>query len=469
MFSKEINPADLRVPPSKEEIKSLNDRFRAILPRMPKAERRLPLVVEFIGPPKAFKTTIRDMIAKFLDRSGLSVIAPPEGASLEMMRPLRENLLVFNTATATYALEHLLRACYPANKHQLALFDRGIIDSQCWFQALLTLRHVDERTEETVRNFFALDAWSHLVSCVVLLHCNPAISTERGNVSALAYEERLATSTHFLETLGAVYKSKEWHKKLRLRPRDVLEIETSDPNLNLPRLALHIAGQIAEMLESAVDPEYATIPSQSVSFEGFRSATDPVASHWSRQVEYRRKHDVETDPSRKQVVAVGFVQIGDKVFRAQRSGDANRPELRSKWSICIGGHVERLDSTNGEGLEEKALAALRRELREELIFDGDPEVELMGWVNEASTEAGMHHVAAVHRVTLPEGRLRIRPGVLDQEFGEKSWAMLESPRLKEDAAKFDPWSQIIIEHFFGGPKYRPSGQMRLPTGAPRSS
>ena len=71
--------------------------------------------------------------------------------------------------------------------------------------------------------------------------------------------------------------------------------------------------------------------------------------------------------------------------RTQAGGDAR---LHDRWSIGVGGHLNPGDGDLAGGL--------RREWREELDADFEPEFELVGLLNDDTTDVGGVHVGAVY-------------------------------------------------------------------------
>jgi predicted NUDIX family phosphoesterase len=120
-------------------------------------------------------------------------------------------------------------------------------------------------------------------------------------------------------------------------------------------------------------------------------------------------------------------------------------------SVGVGGHVEQEDATGTADLQATLKNCLLRELKEELLFDGTPELKLLGFVNDESVDAGRFHMAAVYLAKFAPGRVRVRPEVSDQEFGTKSWAMVEPEKITREISSFDPWSQHIIAHLWKVP------------------
>lgn len=458
----EIPPEELQGEVNESELEALNARFAAIAARLSSAERPLPFVFEFLGTPKAGKTSVRDMIGRLAEKNGFRVFCPIEGASLPSRRVLREDLVAYNAWTGCYALQTLLTACIPVSQHDLVLFDRGIVDAACWFEALARLNLLEAHASEIIRPFFTLGKWTRYLDGLILMTCDPAVSASRESEANLARTGNVATSDEFLNELSHVYR----HGGTRTSELDeeiaVVGIDTSAEGCGLARTALVVANYLAKTMESKLNPLYITIATESIRFRGFRPVEPALLKEWERIRRTTPRDDAETDASQKQLVAYAFIEAGDKILRLRRAGPANRPELRKKLSIGVGGHAESIDDSGESPLEEVLKQALQRELREELIFDVAPELDLVGFINDESIEAGKYHIAAVFRAVFPTGRLRVRPDVSDQEFGAKSWALVPREKLFAASGDFDPWSQYIIEHVLGGPKVQLDTQAVLP-------
>ena len=458
----EIGPEELQGKVKESELEALNGRFAAIAARLSSAERPLPFVFEFLGSPKAGKTSVRNIIGRLADKNDFRVFCPIEAASLPSRRALRENLVAYNIWTGCYAIQTMLAACLPVGQHDLVLFDRGIVDAKCWFEMLRRLHMVEEQPSESIQRFFALGEWTRFLDGLCLMTCDPAVSARRESEAHLSRTGNLATSDEFLKDLLHVYRNGFTLNTERTEEITILGIDTSSEQSTPIRTAFVVANRLAATMESKLNPHYITIATDSIRFKGFLPANPALLKEWGQIRQTTPKDDAETDPSQKQLVAYAFIEVGDEILRLHRTGPANRPELRQKLSIGVGGHAESIDDRGESRLEEILKRSLQRELREELIFDVPPEVVLVGFINDESIEAGKYHVAAVFRATFPAGRLRVRPEVSDQEFGAKSWALVPREKLFAASADFDPWSQYMIEHVLGGPKVQLDEQTLLP-------
>src|SRR5256886_1062323 len=82
---------------------------------------------------------------------------------------------------------------------------------------------------------------------------------------------------------------------------------------------------------------------------------------------FRPRATVEQDSSFKQIIPYLIVRHAGRLFLSQRSTQGGEGRLHGKYSIGVGGHINRRDV---EGAEEVIDAGLRRELEEELLIRG---------------------------------------------------------------------------------------------------
>lgn len=451
----------LTQPVTDADVSKVNRTYETLGLKLSDAECRLPFVVEFLGTPKAGKTSVRNMIGRLAEKHTFRVYCPNEGASTPSRRAIRQHLAAFNTLNACYALDQLLSKCIPRNQCDLLLLDRGIIDAQVWFEVLRKEEIITTQNAKSAQAFFALPPWVGLVDAFVLMTCNPRESNRRELRSQLARTGNLATSMPFLEALNSIYLSSSFFEQLHVSGKPILHVDTSSEHCDMPKTAFVVAEWLARLLDTRLVPSYLTIPRDLINFKGYLPADRAPISLWEGALDYAPKDHAETDSSRKQIVACAYIAVGDKLLRLHRTGHANRPELQGKLSLAVGGHAEPGDAKNGDDLLEVLLNCVRRELEEELVFDRAPDLRLLGFINDESVEAGRYHMAAVYRAKFSGGRVAVRPEVSDQEFGARSWASVSREQVFAASKDYDPWSQWIIESVLGGPAVSHDGQELL--------
>ena len=101
-----------------------------------------------------------------------------------------------------------------------------------------------------------------------------------------------------------------------------------------------------------------------------------------------RAPEMEVDRAWKQVIPYLVLRDGARYFLMRRTRAGGDARLHDRFSIGVGGHLNPGDGDLAGGL--------RREWREELEADFEPEFELIGLLNDDTTEVGSVHLGAVY-------------------------------------------------------------------------
>jgi predicted NUDIX family phosphoesterase len=151
---------------------------------------------------------------------------------------------------------------------------------------------------------------------------------------------------------------------------------------------------------------------------------------------FRRRGDVEEDPSLKQIIPYLIVRAGERCMLFQRTQAGREGRLRGLYSIGVGGHIARDDV---RGAVDVVHAGLRRELEEELHVRGPWTARLVGVLNDDENPVGQVHFGLVHVVDVPSGDVSIREA--DRLHGHLA------PPAEVQAAypQMETWSQLVIE------------------------
>jgi len=147
--------------------------------------------------------------------------------------------------------------------------------------------------------------------------------------------------------------------------------------------------------------------------------------------------DAEQDPTHKQLIPYCVFTHAGKVLRYTRGGSSGEKRLAAKMSIGIGGHVNDIDTGGGEFNEAGYLAAVHREISEELCIQGSYTARIIGLINDDSNEVGRVHLGVVHLVELDTDD--VTPGeaaIADLAFTDRGTVLTEVDRL-------ETWSQIV--------------------------
>ena len=119
--------------------------------------------------------------------------------------------------------------------------------------------------------------------------------------------------------------------------------------------------------------------------DGARRASRPRSA---REGRFRAARRDGARPALKQVIPYLVLRDGERYFLMRRTRAGGDARLHDRWSIGVGGHLNPGDGDLAGGL--------RREWREELVADFEPEFRLVGLLNDDTTDVGSVHLGAVY-------------------------------------------------------------------------
>ena len=186
-------------------------------------------------------------------------------------------------------------------------------------------------------------------------------------------------------------------------------------------------------------------------FQGFTSEVDRYVSVLldPAHTSYRPRHEVENDPSYKQLIPYVLFCHDDgagceTIFQYTRGMRQDESRLRGKRSVGIGGHISMKDSTpNGSG--NAYSEGMSRELAEEVSIETPYREQCIGLINDDETNVGRVHLGIVHLFDVE------RPAVLarESEIMDGSFRPVQDILLYLD--DFEMWSQICLRAMFKAP------------------
>jgi predicted NUDIX family phosphoesterase len=153
--------------------------------------------------------------------------------------------------------------------------------------------------------------------------------------------------------------------------------------------------------------------------------------------EFRRRAEMERDRSWKQVIPYLVLRDGSRYFLMRRTSAGGDARLHDLWTIGVGGHINPGDGDIAGGL--------RREWREEVEADFEPEFELIGLINDDTTDVGGGHVGAVYVADARGREVRIR------ETEKLSGDFADPADVAAVVGSMESWSALAFEHLEGVP------------------
>jgi predicted NUDIX family phosphoesterase len=165
-----------------------------------------------------------------------------------------------------------------------------------------------------------------------------------------------------------------------------------------------------------------------VTSEGLERFESVVA----RDGEFRPRGEMEVDRSWKQVIPYLVLRDGSRYFVMRRTKAGGDARLHDRYSIGVGGHLNPGDGDLTGGL--------RREWNEEVAADFEPEFQLIGLLNDDTTDVGSVHVGAVYVADAAGRSVAIREtDKLTGEFASREEAAAVVDRM-------ETWSALVFEH-----------------------
>jgi predicted NUDIX family phosphoesterase len=162
-------------------------------------------------------------------------------------------------------------------------------------------------------------------------------------------------------------------------------------------------------------------------FDDLKAFVDIVA----REGRYEPRDAMEGNPRYKQIIPYLVLRDGDRYFLMRRTRAGADQRLHDRWSIGVGGHLNPGD----DGL----LGGLRREWREELDADFEPDFEPLALLNDDTTDVGAVHLGVVF-VADAAGR-----PVAVREHDKLTGAFAAAREVAAVADDLETWSRLVFE------------------------
>jgi predicted NUDIX family phosphoesterase len=156
----------------------------------------------------------------------------------------------------------------------------------------------------------------------------------------------------------------------------------------------------------------------------------------------------ETDESWRQVIPyiVGN-SMDEGIFTYTRATKGDEARLHKRRSLGIGGHIS-IGDANGEGGRKGFLAGMRRELKEEILYEKQGScLQWYGFINDPSDSVGRVHIGIVGLLHVKTGPILPAPG---NDHFEDCKCMSYSEVINCD--DLESWSRYVRDAIVGNPK-----------------
>jgi predicted NUDIX family phosphoesterase len=149
----------------------------------------------------------------------------------------------------------------------------------------------------------------------------------------------------------------------------------------------------------------------------------------------------EKDPSHKQLIPYVLMTCDGRYLSYVRGKRAGETRLVGHRSMGIGGHINPVDDAVPLfGWQEAYMAAVEREVAEEVAVTTGHTDKLVALINDDSTEVGSVHLGVVHLWTLDE------PSVARKEQMITQMEFMTLPELLAVRGEMETWSQLCLDY-----------------------
>jgi predicted NUDIX family phosphoesterase len=185
-----------------------------------------------------------------------------------------------------------------------------------------------------------------------------------------------------------------------------------------------------------------TLLDQLGSFQGFQSEVKPYLDAMLAPGAnfFMERPAAELDPTHKQLIPYSIFHHNGGYLCYTRGGKSGEKRLVAKRSVGIGGHINPVDQSHDGLGESMYFNSIEREMSEELVIGGTHTQEVIGLINDDSSEVGSVHLGVVHRFELSSSEVRSNEDAIqDLRF----YTLDELLTMRDE---LETWSQIIVDH-----------------------
>lgn len=183
---------------------------------------------------------------------------------------------------------------------------------------------------------------------------------------------------------------------------------------------------------------------ESLLFQGIENGQIMVNHLMSKFQNYKevRRGVAESNDAWKQPIPYAIIKRGDEVFLYRRLKESGEARLHDQLSIGVGGHMNRV--LDLEDWEDILLYNMNRELKEELhlTIEDEPELQILGLINDDSNEVGAVHIGILAILNLSEND---DVTVRETDKLDGNWVRIQDLKKTPLFESLETWSQMAVE------------------------
>jgi predicted NUDIX family phosphoesterase len=156
---------------------------------------------------------------------------------------------------------------------------------------------------------------------------------------------------------------------------------------------------------------------------------------------FLKRSQAEKDPSSKQLIPYVIMSCDGKYLSYVRGRRAGETRLVGLRSIGIGGHINPSDDMPlFKDFYDTYLAAVKREVAEEVAVETEYTDRVVALLNDESNEVGSVHLGIVHHWILNSPKVSRREQMITQ------MAFMTAAELQDVRDTMETWSGLCLGH-----------------------
>jgi len=158
-----------------------------------------------------------------------------------------------------------------------------------------------------------------------------------------------------------------------------------------------------------------------------------------KEGEFKRRGDMEGNPTYQQVIPYMIFSFEDKFFAYKYIKNAGEKRLvNNNYQLGVGGHMNPIDGKKGNILD----FGMMREWNEEVDFKGKIiSKKLVGIVKDETTSVEEDHVGLVYHFVGDSTDIKIK------ETDKMEGMLIDLKDLSADRTSSSPWMRIVYEEY----------------------
>lgn len=157
---------------------------------------------------------------------------------------------------------------------------------------------------------------------------------------------------------------------------------------------------------------------------------------------FRRRSELEDDPSFKQIIPYGIISNADSFYLFTRKSGQVEKRLHNKLHLGVGGHMNPGNSALSG--EQYLHSELKREFFEEIkLLNGCliEDIEFIGFINDDSIPVSRVHLGLLYNIRVSASDVAVR------ETDKMTAGWVAKADLADYYEEMETWTQIAFDHY----------------------